>query len=108
MFEKEGEIIFIDSFRLILVQNNFTSKSMRNTTQSGFRNMNFQGTMVSKFRSSGQTCVSPNRFYVHSSVYDSFVEEVKYAMTKLVTGDGMQPNVTQGPLINEKAIKKVI
>ncbi|CAG9530999.1 unnamed protein product [Cercopithifilaria johnstoni] len=66
-----------------------------------------QGTMVSKFRGSGQTCISPNRFYVHSSIYDSFVEEVKYAMAKLITGDGMQPNVTQGPLINEKAIQKV-
>lgn len=63
--------------------------------------------MASKFRGSGQTCISPNRFYVHSSVYDSFVEEVKRAMAKLIIGDGMQPNVTQGPLINEKAIQKV-
>lgn len=70
--------------------------------------MNFQGTMMSKFRGSGQTCISPNRFYVHSSIYDSFVEEVKRAMAKLVTGDGMQPNVNQGPLINEKAMQKVI
>ncbi|VDK86076.1 unnamed protein product [Litomosoides sigmodontis] len=66
-----------------------------------------QETMVSKFRGSGQTCVSPNRFYVHSSVYDSFIEEVKHAMTKLVTGDGTKPNVTQGPLINERAVQKV-
>uniref|UniRef100_A0A1I7V5Z2 Aldedh domain-containing protein n=2 Tax=Loa loa TaxID=7209 RepID=A0A1I7V5Z2_LOALO len=57
-----------------------------------------QGTMASKFRGSGQTCISPNRFYVHSSIYDSFVEKMKHAMTKLVTGNGMRPNVTQGPL----------
>ncbi|KAK6102809.1 Aldehyde dehydrogenase family protein [Brugia pahangi] len=66
-----------------------------------------QGAIASKFRGSGQTCISPNRFYVHSSIYDSFVEEVKHEMAKLVTGNGMQPNVTQGPLINERAIKKV-
>ncbi|KAL3993598.1 Succinate-semialdehyde dehydrogenase mitochondrial [Acanthocheilonema viteae] len=66
-----------------------------------------QGTMTSKFRGSGQTCISPNRFYVHSSIYNSYVEKIKHAMAKLVTGDGMQPNVTQGPLINEKAIQKV-
>lgn len=63
--------------------------------------------MASKFRGSGQTCISPNRFYVHSSIYEPFVDQVKCAMTKLVTGDGMQPNVTQGPLINERAVQKV-
>uniref|UniRef100_A0A2K6VJ94 Aldedh domain-containing protein n=2 Tax=Onchocerca TaxID=6281 RepID=A0A2K6VJ94_ONCVO len=66
-----------------------------------------QGTMASKFRGSGQTCISPNRFYVHSSIYDSFVEKIKHAMAELITGNGMQPNVTQGPLINERAVQKV-
>ncbi|MCP9257685.1 Succinate-semialdehyde dehydrogenase [Dirofilaria immitis] len=52
-----------------------------------------QGIMASKFRGSGQTCISPNRFY--------------HAMGKLITGNGMQSNVTQGPLINEKAVQKI-
>ncbi|KAM3720102.1 Succinate-semialdehyde dehydrogenase [Dirofilaria immitis] len=66
-----------------------------------------QGIMASKFRGSGQTCISPNRFYVHSSIYDSFIEKIKHAMGKLITGNGMQSNVTQGPLINEKAVQKI-
>lgn len=63
--------------------------------------------MASKFRGSGQTCICANRIFVHSWIYDSFVDELKQAISKLVVGDGTQPDVTQGPLINERAVKKV-
>uniref|UniRef100_A0A915PV00 Succinate-semialdehyde dehydrogenase, mitochondrial n=1 Tax=Setaria digitata TaxID=48799 RepID=A0A915PV00_9BILA len=66
-----------------------------------------QATIASKFRCSGQTCICPNRIYVHSSIYDSFTQEVKYEMMKLITGNGMKRGVTQGPLINENAVQKV-
>lgn len=63
--------------------------------------------MASKFRCSGQTCVCANRVFVHSWIHDSFVDELKNEISKLVVGDGMKPSVTQGPLINERAVQKV-
>lgn len=66
------------------------------------------GAMASKFRYSGQTCVCSNRFLVQSKIHDRFVAAIKDAMEKqIVIGDGMNPNTTFGPLINEAGLKKV-
>jgi succinate-semialdehyde dehydrogenase / glutarate-semialdehyde dehydrogenase len=66
-----------------------------------------EGAMISKFRNNGQTCVCANRIYVQSSVYDAFAEKLAKAVEKLTVGDGFQPGVTIGPLVNEKAVDKV-
>lgn len=66
-----------------------------------------EGALASKFRNAGQTCVCANRLYVHDGVYDRFAEKLQQAVSKLQIGDGLQPNVTIGPLIDEKAIAKV-
>lgn len=63
--------------------------------------------MATKFRGSGQTCISANRIFVHSSIHDQYVNELQKAMKTLVIGDGMKAGVNQGPLINERAVKKV-
>uniref|UniRef100_F1L3Q6 Succinate-semialdehyde dehydrogenase n=1 Tax=Ascaris suum TaxID=6253 RepID=F1L3Q6_ASCSU len=66
-----------------------------------------KGTMATKFRGSGQTCISANRIFVHSSIHDQYVNELQKAMKTLVIGDGMKAGVNQGPLINERAVKKI-
>jgi succinate-semialdehyde dehydrogenase/glutarate-semialdehyde dehydrogenase len=66
-----------------------------------------EGAIASKYRNSGQTCVCVNRFYVHERVHDVFAEKLRGAVEKLVVGSGMDPDVTQGPLINEAAVGKV-
>ncbi|WP_043362321.1 NADP-dependent succinate-semialdehyde dehydrogenase [Belnapia sp. F-4-1] len=66
-----------------------------------------QGAMASKYRNTGQTCVCANRILVQDGVYDAFAEKLKSAVEALKVGDGMEPGVTQGPLINEDAVKKV-
>lgn len=65
------------------------------------------GAVASKYRNAGQTCVCTNRFYVHNDVYDSFVCKLADAVALLKVGPGTQEGVTQGPLINEDAVKKV-
>ncbi|KAG8198043.1 hypothetical protein JTE90_001878 [Oedothorax gibbosus] len=66
------------------------------------------GAMASKFRNSGQTCVCTNRILVQEDVYDEFCKELtKVMQNQLVVGNGMDSNVTVGPLINENAVKKV-
>lgn len=67
-----------------------------------------KGAMASKFRYSGQTCVCSNRFLVQSGIHDKFVAAMKAAIEKeIVIGDGMNPNTTFGPLINEAGLQKV-
>ncbi|MGF6410692.1 NADP-dependent succinate-semialdehyde dehydrogenase [Paraburkholderia sp. MM5482-R1] len=66
-----------------------------------------QGAIASKYRNSGQTCVCTNRFYVHDTVYDQFAEKLAAAVSRLKVGRGTEPDVAQGPLINEAAVQKV-
>ncbi|GGC83466.1 NAD-dependent succinate-semialdehyde dehydrogenase [Vreelandella lutescens] len=67
-----------------------------------------EGAMAAKFRNAGQTCVCTNRFLVQSSVINAFCEKLAVAMnSELKVGDGTKPGVNIGPLIDEKAVKKV-
>lgn len=66
-----------------------------------------EGAMASKYRNSGQTCVCANRFFVHESVYEAFVAKFTAKVSQLKLGSGLEPGVTQGPLINEAAVVKV-
>ncbi|MDY7546083.1 NADP-dependent succinate-semialdehyde dehydrogenase [Glaciimonas sp. CA11.2] len=66
-----------------------------------------EGAMASKYRNAGQTCVCANRLYVQAGVYDAFAEKLVAAVAKLKVGDGQQEGVTQGPLIDQKAVEKV-
>lgn len=66
------------------------------------------GVMASKFRNSGQTCVCANRIFVQSEIYDTFVGKLKTSVQALKVGNGLGAEITQGPLINENAVEKVL
>jgi succinate-semialdehyde dehydrogenase/glutarate-semialdehyde dehydrogenase len=66
-----------------------------------------EGALQSKFRNAGQTCVCTNRFYVHDSLYEQFLEKFALKIKKVVVGDGTQIGVKQGPLIDQQAVDKV-
>jgi succinate-semialdehyde dehydrogenase / glutarate-semialdehyde dehydrogenase len=66
-----------------------------------------EGAIVSKYRNTGQTCVCANRLYVQDKVYDVFAEKLVAAVAKLKVGDGFEPGVQQGPLIDRAAVEKV-
>ncbi len=65
------------------------------------------GAMASKYRNTGQTCVCANRLLVQEGVYDAFVAKLKVAVEAMKVGNGMEPGVSQGPLINADAVAKV-
>jgi len=65
------------------------------------------GAMASKYRNTGQTCVCANRILVQDGVYDAFAARLKAAVEAMKVGNGMEPGVSQGPLINPDAVKKV-
>ena len=66
-----------------------------------------EGAMASKYRNAGQTCVCANRLYVQDGIYDAFAEKLVAAVAKLKVGNGQQEGITQGPLIDQKAVAKV-
>src|SRR5437868_9147162 len=66
-----------------------------------------EGAIASKYRNTGQTCVCVNRFLVHAPVYDDFAERLSRAVGGLKVGPGLEPGVTQGPLIDMAAVRKV-
>ncbi|OON13698.1 putative succinate-semialdehyde dehydrogenase [Opisthorchis viverrini] len=65
------------------------------------------GAIATKFRCSGQTCVSANRILVEESIYDQFVDKLTMAVSRLTMGDGTLPDTRLGPLINHAAVDKV-
>lgn len=67
------------------------------------------GAMASKFRNTGQTCISANRFYVHSKVFDEFLcKFLGKIKSDIKMGDGCQKGNTHGPVIKESQLKIVI
>jgi succinate-semialdehyde dehydrogenase/glutarate-semialdehyde dehydrogenase len=65
------------------------------------------GAIQSKYRNSGQTCVCANRFLAQAGIYDAFVDKLAAAVKGLKVGNGLEEGVTQGPLIDERAVTKV-
>ncbi|GEM64640.1 NAD-dependent succinate-semialdehyde dehydrogenase [Sphingobacterium faecium NBRC 15299] len=66
-----------------------------------------KGAIAGKFRNSGQTCVSINRFYIQENIYDTFAQKLTAAVKKLKVGNGLDKGVEVGPLINLKGLEKV-
>ena len=66
-----------------------------------------EGALASKYRNSGQTCVCANRFLVQDAVHDAFAAKLVKAVSALRPGPGLEPGVSQGPLIDAAAVEKV-
>lgn len=66
-----------------------------------------EGALIAKFRNAGQTCVCVNRFYVQEDVYEEFIKLLTQKVAALKIGNGLENEVTIGPLITENAVKKV-
>jgi succinate-semialdehyde dehydrogenase/glutarate-semialdehyde dehydrogenase len=65
------------------------------------------GTLLCKYRNSGQTCISANRILVQDGIYDEYLEKLVAAVTKLKVGAGTEPGVNVGPLIDAAGFAKV-
>lgn len=66
-----------------------------------------KGASLIKFLNTGQTCISPNRFYVHRSILEPFVETFKARVSKMRAGSGFEPGVGIGPLVDAASLEKV-
>ncbi len=65
------------------------------------------GFMAAKFRNGGQTCVCPNRVFVHRSVHDVFAQKLAARVAALHVGPATDPASQIGPMINARAVEKI-
>jgi succinate-semialdehyde dehydrogenase / glutarate-semialdehyde dehydrogenase len=60
-----------------------------------------------KYGNAGQVCVTPDRFFVHESLHDRFVQGFVARATALKLGDGLDPATQMGPLINAGRLSEI-
>jgi succinate-semialdehyde dehydrogenase/glutarate-semialdehyde dehydrogenase len=65
------------------------------------------GFMAAKFRNGGQTCVCPNRVFVHDAVHDTFAVKLAARVAALKVGPASDPASQIGPMINARAVEKI-
>jgi acyl-CoA reductase-like NAD-dependent aldehyde dehydrogenase len=58
------------------------------------------------YRMTGQVCMAIKRFYVPGAMADQFTELFTKAVGALVVGDGVEPEVTMGPLHTRRALER--
>ncbi|GAB4540056.1 MAG: hypothetical protein Tsb0019_40390 [Roseibium sp.] len=66
-----------------------------------------EGAMLAKMRNLGEACTAANRIYVHEAIAPEFTRRLAEAMGKLKVGDGLDPSVEVGPLVNAETREKV-
>jgi acyl-CoA reductase-like NAD-dependent aldehyde dehydrogenase len=60
------------------------------------------------FFSTGQKCTATSRAIVEASIYDKFLEALVERTRKLKIGDGMQPGVDIGPVVDQYQLDTVL
>lgn len=59
------------------------------------------------FLYSGQICISTQRCYVDSNVYDEFVEKLLEAVEEIESGNPANKKVINGPIIDESHVERI-
>ncbi len=65
-----------------------------------------EGVLMAKLRNTGQSCIAANRVYVQRGIYERFVVALVERMKAMKMGDGFDPEVSMGPLIDVPALEK--
>jgi len=65
------------------------------------------GAIVAKLRNGGQSCVGANRIYVQSGIAEPFTQRFTEKMAATHTGNGADPGVELGPLVDAKQVASV-
>ncbi|MGW4121165.1 NAD-dependent succinate-semialdehyde dehydrogenase [Nocardia sp. NPDC004711] len=66
-----------------------------------------QGALLAKLRNGGEACTAANRFHVQNSVRQEFTDKLVTAMAEYRLGNGVDPDTTLGPLVNENQLDTV-
>lgn len=63
---------------------------------------------IGAFVNSGQVCISLQRIYVDSAIYDTFAQKMAEVTSKLVVGSPYNEDTFLGPLINDEAAERAM
>ena len=66
------------------------------------------GALWGGFGTSGQRCTAASRLGVHKSVYKQFVDRFVERTQRLKVGNGLDPSIDVGPVINEQQLNTVM
>ncbi|MGQ0570744.1 MAG: aldehyde dehydrogenase family protein, partial [Armatimonadota bacterium] len=66
------------------------------------------GTVQGAYGSTGQRCTATSRVIITEGVADRFVEELVRRVSRLVSGNGMDPSTEVGPSVDESQMKTVL
>ncbi len=64
-------------------------------------------TVPTKYANCGQVCVTPDRFFIHETLHDAFVDGFVARASKIKLGDGLDEATAMGPLINSGRLKEI-
>jgi succinate-semialdehyde dehydrogenase/glutarate-semialdehyde dehydrogenase len=64
-----------------------------------------EGAARAAFRSSGQVCTSPTRFFVARELYPEFVERLSALVAALRAGNGLDPASDIGPVLGPRRVE---
>ncbi len=65
-----------------------------------------QAAVIGKFRNNGQVCIAPSRFYIHEKIAGDFTDAAVELTRGLKVGNGLEPGVQVGPMMEPKALDK--
>jgi succinate-semialdehyde dehydrogenase/glutarate-semialdehyde dehydrogenase len=60
-----------------------------------------------KYANCGQVCVTPDRFFVHETLHDAFVEGFVKRASAIRLGDGLDEDTAMGPLISARRLEEI-
>jgi succinate-semialdehyde dehydrogenase/glutarate-semialdehyde dehydrogenase len=66
-----------------------------------------EGAVAAKMRNMGEACTAANRIFVQRLVAEEFARRLAARLGSLSVGDGAEPGTEVGPLVEEKALRKV-
>ncbi|MGY0488209.1 NAD-dependent succinate-semialdehyde dehydrogenase [Streptomyces sp. WG-D5] len=66
-----------------------------------------EGAVAAKMRNMGEACTAANRIFVQRPVADEFARRLAARLGAMPVGDGVEAGTEVGPLVEEKALKKV-
>ena len=67
-----------------------------------------EGVLWGAFGTTGQRCTATSRLLLHTEVHDEFLDELVARARELRLGDGLEEETEVGPLISERALRKVL
>lgn len=65
------------------------------------------GLSSAKFKNAGQVCISPTRFLIQESIFETFVERFVEKAATIQVGDGLTGGTMMGPLANKRRLEAI-